>query len=137
MTDALAGQDALIVLDNCEHLIDAAAKLCDQVIRRCPKVRLLATSREPLGIDGERVYRVPSLTLPGKDAESADDLAGSDAVRLFVARASVHDPLLALDDASRAAHRDDLPAARRHPARARARRGPAVVDVAAARQRAA
>ena len=96
--DALAGQDALIVLDNCEHLIDAAAKLCDQVIRRCPKVRLLATSREPLGIDGERVYRVPSLTLPGKDADSADDLAGSDAVLLFVARASVHDPMLALDD---------------------------------------
>ena len=98
VTDALAGQDALIVLDNCEHLIDAAAKLCDQVIRRCPKVRLLVTSREPLGIDGERVYRVPSLTLPGKDADSADDLAGSDAVLLFVARASVHDPMLALDD---------------------------------------
>ena len=97
---ALAGQDALILLDNCEHLIDAAAKLCDQLIRRCPKVRLLATSREPLGIDGERVYRVPSLTLPGKDAASADDLAGSDAVRLFVARARAHDPALALDDAT-------------------------------------
>ena len=100
MTDALAGQDALIVLDNCEHLIDAAAKLCDQVIRRCPKVRLLVTSREPLGIDGERVYRVPSLTLPGKDADSADDLAGSDAVRLFIARASGHDPTLRLNDAT-------------------------------------
>ena len=94
VTDALAGQDSLIVLDNCEHLIDAAAELSDQVIRRCAKVRLLATSREPLGIDGERVYRVPSLTLPGSDAESADDLAGSDAVRLFVARASVHDPIV-------------------------------------------
>ena len=97
VTAALAGQDVLILLDNCEHLIDAAAKFCDQVIRHCPKVRLLATSREPLGIGGERVYRVPSLTLPG-DAASADDLAGSDAVRLFVARARVHDPRFALDD---------------------------------------
>ena len=84
--EALAGQDSLILLDNCEHLIDAAAKFCDQVIRHCPKVRFLATSREPLGIDGERVYRVPSLTLPGSDAESVEDLAGSDAVRLFVER---------------------------------------------------
>jgi predicted ATPase/class 3 adenylate cyclase len=100
VTEALAGQDCLIVLDNCEHLIDAAAKLSGQVIRRCAKVRLLATSREPLGIDGERVYRVPSLTLPDADAASADDLAGSDAVRLFVARASVHDPRFALDQGS-------------------------------------
>jgi len=97
---ALAGQEALLLLDNCEHLIGAAAKFCDQVIQHCPKVRFLATSREPLGIDGERVYRVPSLSLPGRDAESADDLAGSDAVRLFVARARVHDPRFALDDAT-------------------------------------
>jgi predicted ATPase/class 3 adenylate cyclase len=102
VTEALAGQDALIVLDNCEHLIDAAAKLCDRVIQHCPKVRFLATSREPLGIDGERVYRVPSLTLPGRDAVSADDLADSDAVRLFVARARVHDPRFAFDDAAAA-----------------------------------
>jgi predicted ATPase/class 3 adenylate cyclase len=98
VTDALAGQDALILLDNCEHLIDAAAKLSDQMIQHCPRLRLLATSREPLGIDGERVYRVPSLTLPGSNAASADDLAGSDAVRLLVARARVHDPRFALDD---------------------------------------
>jgi predicted ATPase/class 3 adenylate cyclase len=97
---ALTGQDALILLDNCEHLIDAAAKFCDQVIRHCPTVRLLATSREPLGIGGERVYRVPSLTLPSGDAVSADDLTGSDAVRLFVARARMHDPRFALDDAN-------------------------------------
>jgi predicted ATPase/class 3 adenylate cyclase len=100
VTGALAGLDALILLDNCEHLIGAAAKLCDRIIQHCPKVRLLATSREPLGIDGERVYRVPSLTLPGSNAVSADDLAGSDAVRLFVARARVHDPRFALDDAT-------------------------------------
>jgi predicted ATPase/class 3 adenylate cyclase len=83
---ALTAQDTLLVLDNCEHLIDAAAKFCDQVIRRCPRVRILATSREPLGIDGERVYRVPSLSLPG-DVEAVDEVAASDAVRLFAERA--------------------------------------------------
>jgi predicted ATPase/class 3 adenylate cyclase len=98
VTQALAGQDALIVLDNCEHLIDAAAKLCDQVIRHCPKVAILATSREPLGIDGERVYRVPSLSLPQPGADTADELGASDAVRLFAARAQVHDPAFSLDD---------------------------------------
>jgi predicted ATPase/class 3 adenylate cyclase len=83
---ALSAQDTLIVLDNCEHLIDAAAKFCEQVIRRCPHVRILATSREPLGIDGERVYRVPSLSLPG-GADTVDELTASDAVRLFAERA--------------------------------------------------
>jgi predicted ATPase/class 3 adenylate cyclase len=83
---ALTAQDTLIVLDNCEHLIDAAAKFCEQVIRRCPRVRILATSREPLGIDGERVYRVPSLSLPGV-VETLEEVAASDAVRLFAERA--------------------------------------------------
>ena len=83
---ALTAQDTLIVLDNCEHLIDDAAKFCEQVIQRCPQVRILATSREPLGIDGERVYRVPSLSLPG-DVEMVEEVAASDAVRLFAERA--------------------------------------------------
>ncbi len=64
MTRALAGQSALLVLDNCEHVIDAAAKFCDQVLQHCPKAQIVVTSREPLGIDGEQVYRVPSLSLP-------------------------------------------------------------------------
>jgi predicted ATPase len=51
----------MVLLDNCEHLIDACAKLADALLRGCPGLVLLATSREPLGIDGERVYRVPSL----------------------------------------------------------------------------
>ena len=100
--EALADQDSLILLDNCEHLIDAAAKFCDQVIRHCPKVRFLVTSREPLGIDGERVYRVPSLTLPGSNAESVEDLAGSDAVQLFAERARAHQPGFAIDQRSAA-----------------------------------
>jgi predicted ATPase len=100
VADALGGQDVLIVLDNCEHLIDASAKFCEHIIRHCPKATFLATSREPLGIDGERVYRVPSLSLPGDDAETAADLTASDAVRLFVERARMQDPGFILDEQS-------------------------------------
>ena len=65
LLDALAPQDVLIVLDNCEHLIGGCAKTAEAIVRRCPRVHLLATSREPLGIGGEVIYRVPSLSLPG------------------------------------------------------------------------
>ncbi|HVB50992.1 MAG TPA: adenylate/guanylate cyclase domain-containing protein [Acidimicrobiales bacterium] len=85
---ALATQAVLIILDNCEHVIDACAKFADAVLRNCPKVHLLVTSREPLGVDGERVYRVPSMTLPGADVETIADLGESDAVTLFFARAA-------------------------------------------------
>jgi len=100
VVDALSSQEALLVLDNCEHLIDAAAKFCEQVIRNCPLVHLLITSREPLGIDGERVYRVPSLSLPPAEADTAEDLAASDAVRLFAERARLHDAGFVLDAAA-------------------------------------
>ncbi len=99
LIDVLANQDALILLDNCEHLIDAAAKFCDQLIRHCPRVRIMATSREPLGIDGERVYRVPSLSLPPEDEVTADGLEAYDSVRLFAERARIHHPGFVLDDA--------------------------------------
>jgi predicted ATPase/class 3 adenylate cyclase len=94
---ALREYDAFLLLDNCEHVIDAAAVFCGQVGRDCPKVRLLATSREPLGIDGERVYRVASLSLPPPEAE---DLTDFDAVRLFTERARAHDASFALDETS-------------------------------------
>jgi predicted ATPase/class 3 adenylate cyclase len=100
LIDALREQDTLILLDNCEHVIDGAAKFCGQLVRECPRLRILATSREPLGIDGEHVYRVPSLSLPPGEAEAADDIAASDAVRLFVERAQAQDPGFVLDDAS-------------------------------------
>ena len=100
VAEALRSLDVLIVLDNCEHLIDAAAKFCEHIIRHCPRTRFLATSREPLSIDGERVYRVPSLSLPSDEADSAADLVASDAVRLFVERARVQDPGFVLDDQS-------------------------------------
>ena len=98
--EVLSGQDVVIVLDNCEHVIDDAARFCGQVIRYCPRVRFLATSREPLGIEGERVYRVPSMSLPPRDAITATELAGSDSVKLFVERARAHAPGFVLDDAA-------------------------------------
>ncbi len=94
---ALREYDAFLLLDNCEHVIDAAAAFCGQVVRDCPNVRILTTSREPLGIDGERVYRVASLTLPPPEAE---DIADFDAVSLFVQRARAHDASFALDGTS-------------------------------------
>ena len=100
LAKALRDQDTLILLDNCEHLIDGAAKFCAQLVRDCPRLRILATSREPLGIDGEHVYRVPSLTLPPGEAEAADDIAAADAVRLFVDRARAQDPGFVLDEPS-------------------------------------
>jgi predicted ATPase len=84
------------VLDNCEHLIDACAKTVDAILRRCPGVYLLATSREPLGIGGETIYRVPSLSLPGPD--DADSPGSGDAVALFVERAHEQGVDLPADD---------------------------------------
>src|SRR6184192_2098428 len=78
----LASREALLVLDNCEHLLDAVAVLADVVLKEAAGVRLLATSRQPLGISGERVLQVPPLTLPGECSGSAE------AVALFVARAA-------------------------------------------------
>ena len=100
LTEALRDQDTLILLDNCEHVIDGAAKFCGQLVRDCPRLRILATSREPLGLDGEHVYRVPSLSLPTGEAESVDDIAVTDAVRLFVDRARTQDSGFALDESS-------------------------------------
>ena len=64
LVEAVGGRSLLVVLDNCEHVIGACAKLADALLRGCPNLALLATSREPLGIGGERVYRVPSLGTP-------------------------------------------------------------------------
>jgi predicted ATPase len=83
------------VLDNCEHLIGACAKVADAVVRRCPRVHLLATSREPLGIGGETTYRVPSLSLPEPDEVAP---VSSDAVALFVERASEQGASLSVDE---------------------------------------
>jgi predicted ATPase/class 3 adenylate cyclase len=97
LAEALAPQDILIVLDNCEHLIGACAKTADVLLRHCRRVHLLVTSREPLGIGGETIYQVPSLSLPGPDDETSAALA-SDAVALFADRARSHGLNLDLAD---------------------------------------
>ncbi|HET6918290.1 MAG TPA: BTAD domain-containing putative transcriptional regulator [Jiangellaceae bacterium] len=83
---ALRSRSALLVLDNCEHVIAAAAVLADRLLAECPRLRVLATSREPLGITGEAVWPVDPLGLPPEDVDSRDVL-GYDAVRLLVDRA--------------------------------------------------
>jgi predicted ATPase/class 3 adenylate cyclase len=97
LLDALAPQDVLIVLDNCEHLIGACAKTAEAILRRCPRVHLLATSREPLGIGGETIYRVPSLSLPAS-GDSPVAAASSDAVALLVERARQQGAGLSIDE---------------------------------------
>ena len=87
LVDALLPQRPLIILDNCEHLIGSCAKVADTILRRCPGVHLIATSREPLGIGGETIYRVPSMSLPTSGEDRAPGLDGSDAAALFVERA--------------------------------------------------
>ena len=97
LAEALRKQDLLIVIDNCEHVIGAAAELAEVLNRSCPRVRLLATSREPLGIGGEHVYRLAPLSLPAEDATSLPELQRSEAVKLFVERASSHDSTFSLE----------------------------------------
>ena len=63
----------LLILDNCEHLIEEAARVAEAILRTAPQVRVLATSREPLRIPAERIYRVPSLAVPPDDALTAGD----------------------------------------------------------------
>jgi len=94
LLDALAFQSVLIVLDNCEHLIDACAKTADAIVRRCPGVHLLVTSREPLGIGGETIYRVPPLSLPDPGDPAP---APSDAIALLAERAREQGVDLPLD----------------------------------------
>ena len=77
----------LVVIDNCEHVIDAAARLAETIIQRCPFASVLATSREVLGIEGEYVFRVPSLVVPASDQEELEDLLERSAVALFIVRA--------------------------------------------------
>lgn len=85
---ALSKKRMLLVLDNCEHVLDASAALADALIRACPSLSLLASSREALGIMGESIYRVPSLSLPQPSkAHTTESLSHFESVRLFTDRA--------------------------------------------------
>lgn len=99
LVDVLAGREAVLVLDNCEHLITAAAVLADELLARCARLRIVATSREPLGIPGEHLVQVQPLGMPPEDA-SADDALAFAAVRLFADRAAAASPSFVVDDAT-------------------------------------
>jgi predicted ATPase/DNA-binding winged helix-turn-helix (wHTH) protein len=83
----LAGADMLLVLDNCEHLIEAAARTAEALLQGAGNVRILATSREPLRVDGEFNYRVPPLVVTGEAVTDAAAISTCGAVELFIARA--------------------------------------------------
>lgn len=90
----------LLILDNCEHVIEPTARLVDALLRAGPDLRILTTSREALGITGEVIQRVPSLAVPGEQAPiDPEGLLEVEAVRLFVDRAMVVDPGFRLDAA--------------------------------------
>ncbi|MEO3829585.1 BTAD domain-containing putative transcriptional regulator [Actinomadura sp. B10D3] len=94
---ALGARRLLLVLDNCEHVVEQAAELAERLLRRVPGVRVLATSREPLGLPGEVVWAVPPLDVPG---DGDDDPAAASAVRLFAARAEAASRDFRLDAAT-------------------------------------
>jgi predicted ATPase/DNA-binding CsgD family transcriptional regulator len=107
LAEALRARNMLLVLDNCEHLIDACALFCQTLLAGCPHVRILATSREPLRVTGENVWRVPPLTTPaagpaavsmspGAGLNGVESLFHNEAVRLFAARAGAARPSFSL-----------------------------------------
>jgi non-specific serine/threonine protein kinase len=92
LIEFLRGREVLLVLDTCEHLIDASARLVDALLREAPGLRVVATSREALAVSGEVVYRVPSLSLPESPAATRDPVpVDSEAVELFIERARAVD----------------------------------------------
>ena len=94
LTDALRPRSLVLALDNCEHLIEACARLCQRLLASAPDLRLLATSREPLRVAGETVWQVPPLAVGSADGSA------SEAVRLFAERAAATAPGFALTPAN-------------------------------------
>ncbi|WP_228539433.1 LuxR C-terminal-related transcriptional regulator [Nocardia sp. XZ_19_385] len=113
LIEYLADKSLLLILDNCEHLIDACAELASRLIPATTDVRILATSREPLGVDGEQIMPVAPLAVPAVDEEDSGEIratAGgdavserSDALRLLTERASAANPEFRVTDANRGA----------------------------------
>jgi predicted ATPase/DNA-binding winged helix-turn-helix (wHTH) protein len=87
IANAAAQKQLLLILDNCEHVIDAAALLTELLVHKCPSLHILCTSREPLKIEPEWVFYVPPLEVPHETAESLDEVLSTGAARLFTHRA--------------------------------------------------
>ncbi|HEX8858644.1 MAG TPA: AfsR/SARP family transcriptional regulator, partial [Actinomycetes bacterium] len=96
IVEAIGDKQLLLVMDNCEHLVEPAAALIDVLLARCPRLRVLATSREPLGITGEVLHPVGPLAMPAGEVAPAEALAYP-AVRLFVDRGAAARPGFAVD----------------------------------------
>ena len=92
VASAVGTRKLLLVIDNCEHVIEAAAAMAETLLRGTPGACLVATSREPLRVSGEYAYRVPPLDLPAEDNQDLDDVLRYGAVRLFVSRAHAAEP---------------------------------------------
>src|ERR1700675_2041148 len=93
LSEYLASKKLLLVLDNAEHLLKGCAHLVDEIVRRCPDIAVLVTSRERLGITGELTYRVPSLTVPGtNETLTPETVSRNEGVRLFFDRAKLLRP---------------------------------------------
>jgi class 3 adenylate cyclase len=99
LVDHLKEKRLLLLLDNCEHLLDASAQLADTLLRSCAKLQILASSREGLGISGETSYRIPSLSMPEpKPTVTADEIHDYEAIRLFEERARAAQPSFSVND---------------------------------------
>ena len=98
VTDYLRSRNLVLILDNCEHLVEASAQLAEDFLRHAPHIKIIASSREALGIRGETVYRVPSLSLPSAQDSSASKIMGFESVQLFTERASAANPKFHLTD---------------------------------------
>ncbi|MDP9265319.1 MAG: tetratricopeptide repeat protein [Chloroflexota bacterium] len=97
ISESLRDQELLLILDNCEHLVAAAAELADALVRCCARLRILATSREALSVPGEALMPVPPLRVPEADPlPPLEELRQYEAVRLFVERSAAHQPSFAL-----------------------------------------
>lgn len=101
LSESLSGRTLLLILDNCEHLIPGCFEIARTLVGACPKARVLATSRAPLGVPGEIVWRVPPLRIPAAATgapRSRKEVGAYESVRLFVERASTVMPQFALTD---------------------------------------
>ena len=101
LSEAFRDRQLLLILDNCEHLLGASARLVDKLLDSCPRVRILATSREGLGVEGEGRWPVPPLSVPEpQGAPSSEELEAYESVRLFLERARGRDPSFSLSPQS-------------------------------------
>src|SRR5215467_5594484 len=98
LVEAVGDRYLIVVIDNAEHVLGAVVKLADALMRSCPRTCLLVTSREPLGIGGEHVFRVQPLAVPPADLAAPGQLAAFESVQLFTERAAMHRRGFALDE---------------------------------------